>query len=59
MIPYLAEVHMCQQREQLNVAAERYRITHDSTRRHSRRRRGRSGANRLRLGWRPVLVWVR
>jgi hypothetical protein len=59
MTPYLAEVHMSQQREQLKAAAERYRITHDFTWQSSGRRSGPSGGYRARWNWRAVLVSVR
>jgi hypothetical protein len=56
MAPYLAEVRLRQEREQLKVAAERYRIRHDCTWQGSGRR---PAGYRLRWGWRAVLVSVR
>jgi hypothetical protein len=48
MNPYMAEVHIRQEREQLAAAAERYRLTHDGTSRGARRHQGSSGVNRWR-----------
>jgi hypothetical protein len=59
MHPYLAEVHIRQQRQQVKSAAERYRMTHDRREQQSRRRGGRWTGIRLGWSWKPTLAGVR